>query len=217
MNNKKILADLLDKNLTEKEIIIYMDFFDFDIEKDNIEFKFNLSKYQTLSNEFMNKYKSKINWEVASKYQVLNKRNIIILKKEVNWENIKEFQELEEASMRHFKENIDWAKYIEFGHINKNVIKKITAEIGRYGLKNFEKVKDYKKLVQELEDISIKREIIEKVFISNFNGISKINSEKEKEELKDKFEKNLKELNEIENNNINSVISTVFNNDEFGF
>jgi hypothetical protein len=112
------------KKYSEKELEKYINDF-------NVGHWSYISKYQTLSEPFIEKHKDLVNWLWISRKQVLSESFIEEFKDKVYWYCISEYQKLSENFLLNHLEYID----IEDLKENKNISKEL-----------FEKVKFMKEL-----------------------------------------------------------------------
>jgi len=68
----------------------------------------DISAYQYLSEEFIEKYKDKVNWRYVSIHQSLSEEFIEKHKDKVNWSYISIFQQLSEELIEKYKNEVDW-------------------------------------------------------------------------------------------------------------
>ena len=78
-----------------------------DIELKNINWN-NISQYQTLSEEFIEKFQNKVDWYWISHYQILSEEFIEKFQDKVDWWNISYSQTLSEEFIEKFQHKVNW-------------------------------------------------------------------------------------------------------------
>jgi len=82
------------------------------IKEENISFTTNeweeISSYQSLSEEFIEKYKNKVDWFYISKYQSLSEEFIEKHEDKVDWLYISQYQSLSEDFIEKYEDKVDW-------------------------------------------------------------------------------------------------------------
>jgi hypothetical protein len=72
-----------------------------------------ISRYQTLSEDFIREFQDKIDWYYISCYQKLSEDFIREFKNKVNWNMISFYQKLSEDFIREFQDKLNW-EYIRY-------------------------------------------------------------------------------------------------------
>ena len=75
--------------------------------KDKVDWS-RISQYKKLSEDFIREFKDKVDWKRISRYQKLSEDFIREFKDQVNWERISLCQTLSEDFIREFKDKVDW-------------------------------------------------------------------------------------------------------------
>jgi hypothetical protein len=69
---------------------------------------YRISIYQKLSEYFMTKFQNQINWEYISHYQSLSEPFIVKFQNELNWDWISHYQSLSEPFITKFQDKVNW-------------------------------------------------------------------------------------------------------------
>ena len=80
-----------------------------------------ISRYITLSEEFMDLYEDKINWNMVSKFQRLSEDFIRKYQDRLNWTYISTYQKLSEKFIIEFRYKVNW----RFVYMNQTKLKMI--------------------------------------------------------------------------------------------
>lgn len=86
------------------EVRLY-ELFDLDISSSILDLFIIKKKF---SEEFLEYYQNKLNWDLISRYQKLSEEFIRKHKDKVNWNNITRFQVLSDEFKYEFKDYVDW-------------------------------------------------------------------------------------------------------------
>jgi len=89
----------------------------------------NISVYQTLSENFIREFQDKVDWKIISIFQELSEDFIREFQDKVNWEEISCCQKFSYQFLLEFKDEIDW-------NLAKNNILKILKELDTREIKN---------------------------------------------------------------------------------
>jgi hypothetical protein len=93
--------DFLNNKYSEKEIRKAIN----QLSKNNW---YNISEYQTLSEDFIREFQDKVDWSFISRYQKLSEDFIRQFQDKVNWNMISFYQKLSEDFIREFQDKVDW-------------------------------------------------------------------------------------------------------------
>ena len=84
----------------------------------------DISKYQRLTEPFIEKYKDKVNWWVISKYQKLSESFVEKYKDELNWDHISRYQKLSEQFMEKYKRYVIWDCVSRYQNLSPEFVQK---------------------------------------------------------------------------------------------
>ena len=88
-----------------------------------------ISKYQKLSEQFIERHKDKVNWYYISMYQELSEKFIEKHEDKVNWYYISMRQKLSESFIEKHEDKVYWSCLSKYQKISKNLIKKYKDRI----------------------------------------------------------------------------------------
>jgi len=116
-------------NALKKEIKSLIDKYQLDCSIDDFKNSKNInwldvSIFNKLSEDFIEKYKDKISWGYISAYQKLSENFIEKYKDKVDWSQISEYQKLSEDFIKKFKDKVDWYHISKFQKLSENFIVK---------------------------------------------------------------------------------------------
>jgi hypothetical protein len=95
----------------------------------NITIDFNIiSKYQTLSMDFISKYADKLNWKLLSEHQKLSEQIIEKFHDKVYWKYISQHQHLREQFIRKHIKLLDIKLLIKYGNLPNELISFISSQ-----------------------------------------------------------------------------------------
>lgn len=99
-----------------------------------------LGRYQKLTQDFIAKYKDKVNWNDISKYQKLSESFIKKNKNRVNWYNIFRCQDLSESFMNKYINKLSYNDVFNILNVRfDSDLKKNIEFIRNYGIKKYGK------------------------------------------------------------------------------
>src|SRR4030042_1319441 len=90
---------------------------------------YKISIYQHLSESFIEKYSDKVDWEYISKYQHLSESFIEKYADKVNWDNISIYQHLSESFIEKYAEKVNWYCISKYQHLSESFIEKYKVKI----------------------------------------------------------------------------------------
>jgi len=116
--------------------------------KDKVNWGY-ISYYQNLSEEFIKKYQNKVDWYLISIYQSLSAEFIEKYKDKVNWYCISEYQSLSEEFIEKYEDKIHWGCISQYQSLSEEFIYKHKDKISHPDCLNkhyrlrYEKYNDY--------------------------------------------------------------------------
>ena len=87
--------------------------------------------HQKLSEEFIRKFKNKVDWGCISAYQKLSEDFIRKFQDKVYWDYISKFQNLSEDFIREFKDKVDWNEISECQKLSKKFRNEFNLKISK--------------------------------------------------------------------------------------
>ena len=110
--------------------------------KDKLDWRY-ISIYQKLSEAFIEKYKDNVNWHYISIYQKLSEPFIEKYQDKVSWGGISTHQLLSESFIEKFKDKVDWIRISQYQVLSESFIEKNSDKV------DWEKISLYQKLSDE--------------------------------------------------------------------
>ena len=92
----------------------------------------NISSYQYLSEDFIERYQDKVDWYSISYFQVLSEEFIEKHKKRVYWSGISRYQSLSEEFIEKYKHLINWPCVSKYQLLSEEFIEKHIDEVDWY-------------------------------------------------------------------------------------
>jgi hypothetical protein len=99
-----------------------------------------VSKYQSLTEDFMRKFEGKLNWDVISQYQILSEKFMAEFEDKVSWNKICQYQRLSEGFIKQFKDKMVWHTICEHQKLSEDFMIAFADKI------NWEKVSQFQKM-----------------------------------------------------------------------
>ena len=96
--------------------------------KDKVDW-FWVSKYQTLSEKFIEKHSDKIDWFWVSKYQTLSEGFIEKYKDKIDWFYISQYQKLSEEFIEKYCDKVDWDYISKYQKLSEKFIEKYSNKV----------------------------------------------------------------------------------------
>ena len=129
--------------MNTKELIIYFEKkYNKKINKFNDTKWYEISEFQYLTEEFIEKYENKVDWIWISAYQKLSEKFIEKYKNEVDWHLISYYQKLSGEFINKYKEKIN------FKHISKeNKINYLKYQVKYNIISNSDYLKEILKII----------------------------------------------------------------------
>ena len=91
--------------------------------KNKLDWEF-ISEYQTLSEQFIDEHKNKVDWDYISKHQNLSEGFISKHKNRVNWDLISEYQTLSEQFISQYENKVSWEYILNNQNLSDEFIEK---------------------------------------------------------------------------------------------
>lgn len=110
-------------------------------ELNNLDWE-SISKYQTLSEAFIEKFKDRIDWEYISYYQVLSEPFIEKFADKVNWNNISYYQALSEPFIEKFADKVNWEFISYYQTLSEQFIEKFADKVDWKYISIFQKLSE---------------------------------------------------------------------------
>jgi hypothetical protein len=101
-----------------------------------------ISRYQTLSEDFIREFQDKIYWEFISWYQKLSEEFIKEFQDKVDWYYISGYQKLSEDFIRQFQDKVNWY-FISWKQIlSEELIKEFKDEVDWFNISYYQKLSE---------------------------------------------------------------------------
>ena len=98
-------------------------FFDENIDNFKVDY-YRLMSNQKLSEEFIDKYNDKVNWNYISRCQTLSESFIEKYNDKLSWYNISIYQKLSESFIEKYIDKVDWDHILKYQTLSKKFIRK---------------------------------------------------------------------------------------------
>jgi len=85
--------------------------------------------YQKLSEEFIEKFQDKVNWNLISACQKLSEKFIKKFQDNVDWVRISKYQKLSEEFIEKFQDKVNWALISKYQKLSESFIKKYNLKV----------------------------------------------------------------------------------------
>jgi phosphoribosylanthranilate isomerase len=110
----------------------------------------NISIHQKLSEDFIREFKDEIDWYYISMYQKLSESLIREFKDEVNWYYISRHQKLSENFIKKFKDRVHWNRISEYQKLSENFIRESKDKVSWYCIPVYQKLSE--DFIKEFKD-----------------------------------------------------------------
>jgi len=88
-----------------------------------------VSRYGSLSEDFIRKFQDKVYWYNISYYQKLSESLIREFKDKVNWSYISEYQKLSESFIREFQDKVNWTRISSYQKLSESFIREFKHKV----------------------------------------------------------------------------------------
>ena len=109
-----------------------------------------ISYAQTLSEDFIRKFQHKMDWYYISAFQKLSEDFIREYQHKVNWYGISMCQKLSEDFMREFQDKVDWKYISEYQKLSEDFISKFQDKVDWHCISKYQKLSE--DFISELKD-----------------------------------------------------------------
>ena len=96
--------------------------------KDKVDW-FSISRYPHLSEDFIRKFADRVDWYCISAYQYLSENFIREFADRVAWGWIVKYQQLSEDFIREFKDKVNWYYISAYQHLSEDFIREFKDEV----------------------------------------------------------------------------------------
>ena len=135
----------------------------------------NISYYQKLSESIIREFKDKVNWFYITFYQILSESFIIEFLDYVNWQNISQNQKLSEELIREFKDQVNWYWISSFQKLSEEFIREFQDKVEWSRISSYQKLSE--SFIREFKDKLDKNYLLRNTNLSD--------------ELKEKIKRNI--------------------------
>jgi hypothetical protein len=101
-----------------------------------------ISRYQTLSEDFIREFQDKIDWYYISCYQKLSEDFIREFQNKVDWDNISYYQKLSEDFIREFQNKVDWKSISLKQTLSEDFIREFKNKVDWYCISCYQKLSE---------------------------------------------------------------------------
>jgi len=101
-----------------------------------------ISKYQKLSEKFIEKHSDKVNWYDISKYQKLSEQFIEKHSDKVDWYYISSYQKLSEKFIEKYSDKVDWNYISEYQNLSEKFIEKHSDKVYWNYISSYQKLSE---------------------------------------------------------------------------
>ncbi len=106
--------------------------------QDKVKWKVVL-RYQELSEEFIEKFQNKVNWYWISIYQKLTEKFIEKFQDKINWKFISRHQKLSEEFIEKFQDKVDWTAISKHQKLSEEFIEKFRDKVHWGNISRYQK------------------------------------------------------------------------------
>ena len=117
--------------------------------KDKVDW-FSISRYPHLSEDFIRKFADKVDWYYISAYQCLSEDFIREFQDRVAWDWIVKYQPLSEDFIRKFKDKVNWYYISAYQHLSENFIREFKDEVNWAWISAYQHLS--KEFIEEFKD-----------------------------------------------------------------
>ena len=117
--------------------------------KDKVDW-FSISRYPHLSEDFIRKFADKVDWYYISAYQSLSEDFIREFQDRVAWDWIVKYQPLSEDFIREFKDKVNWNYISANQHLSENFIREFKDEVNWAWISAYQHLS--KEFIEEFKD-----------------------------------------------------------------
>ena len=117
--------------------------------KDKVDW-FSISRYPHLSEDFIRKFADKVDWYYISAYQCLSEDFIREFQDRVAWDWIVKYQPLSEDFIREFKDKVNWNYISANQHLSENFIREFKDEVNWAWISAYQRLS--KEFIEEFKD-----------------------------------------------------------------
>ena len=117
--------------------------------KDKVDW-FSISRYPHLSEDFICKFADKVDWYYISAYQCLSEDFIREFQDRVAWDWIVKYQPLSEDFIREFKDKVNWNYISANQHLSENFIREFKDEVNWAWISAYQHLS--KEFIEEFKD-----------------------------------------------------------------
>ena len=117
--------------------------------KDKVDW-FSISRYPHLSEDFIRKFADKVDWYYISAYQCLSEDFIREFQDRVAWDWIVKYQPLSEDFIREFKDKVNWNYISANQHLSENFIREFKDEVNWAWISAYQHLS--KEFIEEFKD-----------------------------------------------------------------
>ena len=117
--------------------------------KDKVDW-FSISRYPHLSEDFIRKFADKVDWYYISAYQSLSEDFIREFQDRVAWDWVVKYQPLSEDFIREFKDKVNWNYISANQHLSENFIREFKDEVNWAWISAYQHLS--KEFIEEFKD-----------------------------------------------------------------
>ena len=117
--------------------------------KDKVDWKW-ISIYQTLSEDFIREFQDKVNWFWISCEQTLSEDFIREFQDKVNWEGISKKQILSESFIKEFKDKVNWFCISMYQTLSESFIREFKDKVDWYCISRYQTLSE--DFIREFKD-----------------------------------------------------------------
>ena len=109
-----------------------------------------ISRYPHLSEDFIRKFADRVDWYYISAYQYLSENFIREFADRVAWDWIVKYQPLSEDFIREFRYKLNWSYISAYQHLSENFIREFKDEVSWYWISRCQHLS--KEFIEEFKD-----------------------------------------------------------------
>ena len=109
-----------------------------------------ISRYPHLSEDFIRKFADRVDWYYISAYQYLSEDFIREFKDWVSWDAISYYQQLSEDFIREFKDKVNWYYISAYQHLSEDIIREFKDKVSWGWVSRYQHLS--KEFIEEFKD-----------------------------------------------------------------
>ena len=109
-----------------------------------------ISRYPHLSEDFIRKFADRVDWYYISAYQYLSEDFIREFKDWVYWDAISYYQQLSEDFIREFKDKVNWYYISAYQHLSEDIIREFKDKVSWGRVSRYQHLS--KEFIEEFKD-----------------------------------------------------------------